>query len=239
MTAYTIIHLHNPAAGKEEELVQAFDASRDSLSDLRGFKSAQLFLRTEKQVMPNVQQPWRHIGFYEFETEEPQIDLPAIAPLFARLRDRGLIASDETERVYSYRMYHPWKCDKTITPAPFTHLKFLLANFTPGREAEYHRWYDEVHSVEVTTTPGYVAMRRGRLTDLPIEPKLHCLGSELIAIGMQTEDFAASIDEFHARAMGDSKPEGATWGPRSTSASSARTVHCFESIAGPFGDYSR
>ncbi|EHJ62413.1 hypothetical protein [Novosphingobium pentaromativorans] len=238
MTAYTIIHLHNPTAGREEELVKGFDESRDAISALRGFKSAQLFTRSEKQILP-VQQPWLHVAFYEFETIEPEIDLPAIAPLFARQRDRGLIANDETERVYSYRMYHPWKCDKTITPAPFTHLKILLANFTPGREAEYHRWYDEVHSVEVTTTPGYVAMRRGRLTDLPIEPRHHCLGSELVAIGFQTDDLGASLDEFHARAMGTSKPEGATWGPRSTSASSARTVHCFESVAGPFGDYSR
>jgi hypothetical protein len=239
MTAYTLIHLHNPASGRKKTLVSAFNAMQAPLAGLRGWKSAQLFSRTDKQILPHIPQPWQHLGFYEFETDEPEIDLPAIAPLLARLRDQGLIADDETERVYSYAMYHPWKCDQTITAAPFTHLNFLIANYTPGREAEYHRWYDEVHSVEVTTTPGYVAMRRGRLTSLPIEPRLYCPGSELIAIGMQTDTFEAALDEFHARAMGDSKPEGATWGPRSTAASSARTVHCFESIAGPFGDYSR
>ena len=111
-----------------------------------------------------------------------------------------------------------------------SHVLMLPANFIPGREAEYHKWYDEVHRFEVTETPGFVAMRRGRLLpeDLQIEPRNYCPGSQLILNAMQTDDVDATIDEFIARSTGASKV--LNHAPRSGSASIGRTVHCFKRL---------
>ncbi len=44
--------------------------------------------------------------------------------------------------------------------------KFLvLTNPRPGEEAEYNRWYDEVHLGDVVAVPGFVAAQRFRIED--------------------------------------------------------------------------
>lgn len=42
--------------------------------------------------------------------------------------------------------------------ARFTYLAFICA--VPGREAEFDRWYDEQHLVDVARMPGVVSARR-------------------------------------------------------------------------------
>jgi hypothetical protein len=79
-------------------------------------------------------------------------------------------------------------------------MMFLLANFTPGREPEYHRWYDEHHSVEVSNAPGYVGMRRGKLDAVQVPPVAYCPGSELILGALQSTDIRTSLEDFGARA---------------------------------------
>lgn len=43
----------------------------------------------------------------------------------------------------------------------------------PGKEAEYNRWYDEVHLPEVTAIPGILSGRRFKLTEAQMGPPLH------------------------------------------------------------------
>jgi len=234
MADYVTAHFYNPAPGRETALDEAFLAHARELPRLRGFKSAQRFEITAQQIMPCAQ-PWRRLTLYEVSCEDPNIDVPPLAPLLANLRDAGLFAADEAERMHTYRMYHPWKYSKNYTSGPLDHVMLLLANFTPGREAEYHRWYDEQHSVEVGEAEGFVGMRRGKLSPVQIAPVSYCPGSELILGGLQAgeRDLAFVTKDFADRAGGTS-PSGVVWGPRSTSASVARTVHLFKSIAGPF-----
>jgi hypothetical protein len=233
MTSYLIAHFHNAPGGKDAALSERFRVHVADVARLRGFRAAQRFEVTAEQIMATIPQPWRYITVYEFEFADPRIDLPAIAPHVASLRDAGLIADDDTERLYSYRMYSGWKFSANYRPGPLSHIMLLLANVTPGRAAEYHRWYDEQHRIEVSESPGYVGMRRGELSEVQAPPVRYCPGDQLILGGLQTEDLAAAIREFIARGTGKST-SGKNWGPRSSAASTARTVHVFKSIEGPF-----
>jgi hypothetical protein len=159
--------------------------------------------------------------------------LPALGPLLAGPRDAGLTDdSTQSERIYSYAMYSDWKFSPNhVAGKPFSGVSIILGNYTVGREAEYHKWYDEVHAPEVTGVPGKVAMKRGRLADLQIEPSRYCPGCELVYCAQQTDDLAFTIQDFIDRARGAS-PSGVGMLPRSKAGSFARTVHYFRKIGG-------
>jgi heme-degrading monooxygenase HmoA len=234
MQDFVVLHLCNAAEGADAELNRVLEARHvRAVRRLRGFKSLQRFRCSPHQLMPDIRQAWTYASLYEFALSEPEIDLPALAPLLADMRDAGLTAADDAERIYSYAMYHPWKYSANYREGPLSHLMFLLANVVPGHEAEYHEWYDRVHSVEVSESPGYVGMRRGTLSAVQVPPVRYCPGDQLILGGIQTSQLAENLREFYDRAMGVS-PSGVAWGPRSTAASVARTVHIFESVNGPF-----
>jgi hypothetical protein len=233
MPLYTTIHLHNVPAGREAEYARWFDGPhRDALARLRGFVSADRFEVTPQQIMGDIPQPWRFLSLYDFDLPDPKIDLPALGPPIAEARDAGLVADDETERLHSYAMYSDWKGSPNWrTDEPLSGVSIILANFIAGREPEYHKWYDEVHSVEVSNVPGHVAMRRGRLSDLQIEPRHYCPGDQLVLCAQQTDDLQFTVRDFSARARGVS-PSGIAMAPRSSSGSTARTVHYFAKISG-------
>ena len=234
MTLYTTIHLHNVVPGREGDYAAWFDGShREAVLRLRGLRSADRFEVTPEQVMPDIPQPWRYLSVYEFDLPVPEIDLPALGPLLAEARDSGLTDdSDESERIYSYAMYSDWRFSPNYqADKPFSGVSVLLGNFTVGREAEYHKWYDDVHAPEVTRVPGKVAMKRGRLSHLQIEPRRYCPGGELVFCAQQTGDLAFTVQDFIDRARGAS-PSGVVFQPRSKAGSLARTVHYFRKISG-------
>lgn len=235
MALYTTIHLHNVPAGREADYATWFDgAHREDLARLRGFRSADRYEVTPEQVMPDIAQPWRFMSVYDFDLTHPEIDLPALGPLLAQARDAGLIDdATETERIYSYRLYSDWVSGPNhVREKPFSSMFMILANFVAGMEAEYHRWYDEIHIPEVCRVPGFAAMRRGRLTEVQVEPRRFCPGSDVVMCGHQTDDLLFSIKDFSARARGVS-PSGDQMEPRSKAGSFARTVHFFRKISGP------
>jgi hypothetical protein len=234
MSLYTTIHLHNVPAGRETDYASWFDGKhQQDLDRLRGFRSADRYEVTPEQVMPDIPQPWRFMSVYEFDYAAPEIDLPALGPLLAEARDAGLIdTSGETERIHSYAMYSDWVSSPNHQrDKVFSGVSIILANFVAGREAEYHTWYNEVHGPEVTRVPGKVAMKRGRLSDLQIEPKRYCPGSDLVFCAQQTDDLLFTVKDFSARARGVS-PSGVAMAPRSSAGSFARTVHYFSKVSG-------
>jgi hypothetical protein len=231
MTSYLTMHLHNPSAGKEAMLAEWFSGRhREDVQRLRGFVSVERFELTPEQIMPDIAQPWRFASVYDFELARPEIDIPALGPLLADARDMELISYDGTERIWSYQMYSGWRYSSKWREGPLSHIMYLPANVVPGREPEYHAWYNNVHHLEVTETPGFVGMRRGRLLEVQVEPRHYCPGSQIILAGLQTDRLGEVQEEFKARSLGCSK-SGVKHGPRSTSASTARTVHFFKRIA--------
>jgi hypothetical protein len=143
-----------------------------------------------------------------------------------------LIAADQTERLYTYRLFADWKGSPNWRRnEPLSGVSIILANYIPGRYDEYQTWYEEVHSVEVINVPGHVAMKRGVLAPIQIEPRHYCPGDQLVLCAQQTDDLLFTIKDFSARARGAS-PSGIAMQPRSTAASSARTVHYFRKVSG-------
>ena len=233
MTLYTTLHLHNASADRRVGYAAWFDGShRDALARLRGFKSAERYEVTPEQIMRDIPQPWRFLSVYDFDLPDPAIDIPALGPLIADARDTGLIADDETERLYTYRLFSDWKGSPNWRrEEPFSGVSIILGNYVPGRYAEYQTWYEEVHSVEVTNVPGHVAMKRGELSPFQIEPRSYCPGDQLVLCAQQTDDLAFTVADFSARARGVS-PSGIAMQPRSDSGSVARTVHYFRKVSG-------
>ena len=233
MALYTTIHLYNVPKAKEKKYATWFDGKhREALSRLRGFKSADRFEVAAEQIMPDILQPWRFMSQYDFDLPDPKIDVPALGPLLAEARDAGLVAKDDAERIYSYRMFSDWKGSPNWQKdQPFAGVSIILANYVAGHFKEYQKWYDDVHSVEVTNVPGHVAMKRGELSEVQIEPRRHCPGEHLVLCGNQTDDLMFTIRDFSMRARGVS-PSGIAMEPRSNTGSFARTVHYFKKISG-------
>lgn len=234
MTLYTTLHLHNVPQGREDDYSRWFDGPhREALQRLRGLLAADRYEVAAAQIMPDIPQPWRYLSIYDFYLPDPAIDLPALGPLIAEARDANLIEdATETERLYSYAMFSNWiSSPNHQKDQAFSGVSVILANFVPGREAEYQRWYSEVHGPEVSNVPGKVAMKRGKLSAIQIEPRRYCPGSELVLCAQQTDDLLFTVRDFSARARGAS-PSGIAFQPRSTAASVARTVHYFTRISG-------
>lgn len=233
MAFYTTIHLHNVAAGKEDDYAQWFSGAHQAqLTSLRGFKGVERYEVTKEQIMPDIPQPWRYVSVYDFETQTPEIDLPALAPLLANVRDQGLIADDTAERLYTYDLLGDWKASPNWQQdQPLSGISIILGNYVAGRYDEYQQWYENVHSVEVINVPGHVAMKRGELSATQLEPRHYCPGDQLVVCAQQTDDLMFTLRDFSARARGVSA-SGIAMEPRSQSGSFARTVHYFKKVSG-------
>lgn len=232
MALYTTLHLHNVPANKLAAYADWFDGPhREALTRLRGFKSADRFEIAEQQL-GEAFQPWQFLSVYDFDFATPAIDLPALGPLLADARDAGLITPNDSERIHSYRLFGDWKGSPNWQiDKPLSGVSVLLGNYVAGRYDEYQTWYENVHSVEVANVPGHVAMKRGELTDIQVEPRCYCPGDQLVMTAQQTDDLAFTIGDFVARALGHS-PSGIAMEPRSSAGSLARTVHYFKKISG-------
>ena len=233
MALYVTFHMHNVPVGREAAYADWFDGPhRAALARLRGFRGADRYEVTPEQIMADIAQPWAYCSAYDFETEEPAIDIPALGPLLADARDKGLIARDESERLFSYELYDDWeKSPNWQEGRPLSGISILFGNYVAGRYDEYMDWYRTVHSPEVSNVPGHVGMKRGRLSQHQVEPRCYCPGDQLVYVAQQTDDLAFTVKDFGFRAVGMS-PSGIRMQPRSKSGSFARTVHYFRKISG-------
>lgn len=233
MTLFTTVHLYNVPAEKTGEYTQWFENDHQTeLSRLRGYRSCERYEVSDIQIMPDILQPWRFMTLYDFDTDTPEIDLPALAPLLANVRERGLIADDTAERIYSYKLFGDWKASPNWQQdQPLSGVSIILGNYVAGQYDAYQEWYENTHSVEVINVPGHVAMKRGELADTQLEPRHYCPGDQLVLCAQQTDDLLFTIKDFSARARGVS-PSGIAMEPRSQAGSFARTVHYFNKISG-------
>ncbi len=233
MALYTTIHLHNVPEDRLDEYARWFDgAHREQLAALRGFTGADRYEVAPEQIMPDIPQPWRFVSVYDFDSGTPEIDIPALGPLLADIRDAGLIAADTAERIYSYELFGDWKASPNWQQdQPLSGVSIILGNYVAGRYAEYQEWYENVHSVEVINVPGHVAMKRGELSPVQVEPRHYCPGDQLVLCAQQTDDLMFTLRDFSARARGVS-PSGIAMEPRSAAGSFARTVHYFNKVSG-------
>jgi hypothetical protein len=232
MALTTILHLHNVPDASLADYAHWFDGPhREALTRLRGFVAADRYEIAEAQL-GDAFQPHRFLSVYDVDAPDLAIDLPALGPLLAEARDAGWITADDSERIYTYRLYGDWKGSPNWQrDQPLSGVSILIGNYVPGRFDEYQTWYENVHSVEVANVPGHVAMKRGELSDVQIEPRRYCPGDQLVMTAQQSDDLPFTIGDFVARALGHS-PSGIAMAPRSSAGSLARTVHYFCKISG-------
>jgi hypothetical protein len=232
MALYTTLHLHNVPGEHHADYAAWFDGPhREALARLRGFVAADRYEIADAQL-GDAFEPHRYLSVYDFDYKSPEIDLPALGPLLAEARDAGWITPDDSERIFTYRLYGDWKGSPNWQrDQPLSGVSILIGNYVPGRFDEYQTWYENVHSVEVANVPGHVAMKRGALSDLQVEPRRYCPGDQLVMTAQQSDDLPFTIGDFVARALGHS-PSGIAMQPRSTAGSMARTVHYFRKVSG-------
>ncbi len=232
MVLHTTLHLHNVPEASQAEYAAWFDGPhREALARLRGFVAADRYEIADAQL-GDAFQPHRFLSVYDVDAPDAGIDLPALGPLLAEARDAGWITPDDSERIYTYRLYGDWKGSPNWQRhQPLSGVSILIGNYVPGRFDEYQTWYENVHSVEVANVPGHVAMKRGELSHVQIEPRRYCPGDQLVMTAQQSDDLPFTIGDFVARALGHS-PSGIAMEPRSSAGSLARTVHYFKKISG-------
>ena len=72
---------------------------------------------------------------------------------------------------------------------------FVYTQPVPGREADYHRWYNEVHLPEVLRVPGFMHAQRLESCDPSPLASGHC--SQYLAIfTIASEDIESTITGF-------------------------------------------
>jgi hypothetical protein len=233
MALYTTLHLHNVPTGREAEYAGWFDGPHRAAAErLPGAMALDRFEVTPEQIMRDIPQPWRYLSVYDFDYPDPVVGIPALGPLLTAARQAGLVTDNETERLHTFRLYGDWKGSPNWRRSePLSGLSIILGNYVAGRKAEYLTWYEDVHSVEVSNVPGHVAMKRGELSPIQLEPRHYCPGDQLVMCAQQTDDLAFTVKDFSERARGVS-PSGIAMAPRSSSGSTARTVHYFKKISG-------
>lgn len=81
----------------------------------------------------------------------------------------------------------------------------VLTNCAPGKEAEYNKWYDEVHLPDLKRIPGVVDAYRGHLSDIQMVSAVASAPSTLppyqfLSIyKLQTDDVQSVFDAVRAR----------------------------------------
>lgn len=68
----------------------------------------------------------------------------------------------------------------------------------PGREAEYHEWYDGFHLEEVLRVPGFVAAERFAPLPDGVGAGIAGDGDHLAVFTVESEDIAATVAAFRA-----------------------------------------
>ncbi len=75
----------------------------------------------------------------------------------------------------------------------------VLTNPTPGKEAEYNRWYNEQHIPDVLQAKGFVCAQRFRLADTQMGGDTNKSYKYLALYEIETDDLQASLDDLASR----------------------------------------
>lgn len=82
-----------------------------------------------------------------------------------------------------------------------THRLIVFTQPTPGREAEYNDWYDNVHLGDVLETDGFVAAQRFKLAPTQIGDPAEPAPSPYLAIyEIEADDLGAALEKLNAGA---------------------------------------
>lgn len=75
----------------------------------------------------------------------------------------------------------------------------VLTNPTPGKDAEYNRWYNEQHIPDVLNAAGFVCAQRFRLAETQNGPRTDQTHKYLALYEIETDDLPASLKDLASR----------------------------------------
>jgi len=225
MSGHILVQQHNVASGREHEAFRWFQQDLAPRLFAQGVGSARRYKLLDLQLQPENPQPHAYLSVFDFD---PRTSPGALDALSHLAREEPLAAGLLTDdAAHVYEMTRDWV--PSPNPADMLAPEYLLlvmANFVVEMEDEYHDWYDNVHGPEVLDTPGFTGLRRGRRAERQAAPVNDYPSNAVVLSTTRTNDIIGSLDEFRARANGESKT-GIHWNFRSPSASLARTTHIF------------
>jgi hypothetical protein len=83
---------------------------------------------------------------------------------------------------------------------PETYYYFVFSNPVAGQEAQYNKWYNEQHQVDVVAVPGFVTAQRFVMNDLPLYRQADVqLPKYLVVYKIVTDDLEAVFREVSRR----------------------------------------
>jgi hypothetical protein len=76
----------------------------------------------------------------------------------------------------------------------------VLTNPTPGKDAEFNKWYNEQHIPDVLQASGFVAAQRFRLADNQMGGDTNKPYKYLALYEIETDDLPAALKDLQSRA---------------------------------------
>jgi len=225
MATRLLVQQHNVTPGREGEAFRWFQQELVPSLFAAGVTEARRYALHDLQLQPDGVQSYRYLSLFAYDRDAA----PAAREALSRhARQRPLASgmlSDDAGHVYDLtREWVPGPAPANLQAPEY--LVVVMANYIETMETEYNEWYDRVHGPEVLAIPEFHAMQRGRRAPVQTEPANPYPSNALVLLHLRTEDVLCTLDEFRARATGESKT-GIHWNVRSPAASLNRTTHVF------------
>lgn len=198
-------------------LVTFLNPAGDAVPAIEG---ATLFALDTVQVLPSQPQPGAMAALHWLD------DLADLVAIGTALADDPAIADHAS---HAFDCVAPWRMAADARLDTTTHLTIVMANAVPGRDADYHRWYEDHHTPDVIATPGVAGVWRGRLGETQLEPGIPRPAGYVVLVAAATTDPQAMLAEMAARTLGTSA-SGVRYAPRSDAVSDDRTIHFFRKL---------
>jgi len=166
---YYFLVFSNPVAGHEDEYNKWYNAQHaPDVVAVPGFVSAQRFVKTELPLyrMVDLQVP-KYLIVYKIVTD----DIEAVMREVYRRLDAGEtvlspVFDQKTSVSYVYKPFRPELKGVGGEPAGAKpgpkelYYQVVFTAFTPGKEDEFNKFYDEHHAPELAALPGFVSAQR-------------------------------------------------------------------------------
>ncbi len=174
METYYYVIVNNPVAGKEKEYLTWYDNRHIiDVVAVPGFVNGQRFIRNETQMYPNVMPHLpTYLTLYTVRTN----NLAAVnADITNRIRtgvtkfETPSVIDNGTGVGYWYKFNAPEIKTKRPMPAEYagkklvTYKHMVFMNALEGKQAEWEAWYDQTHSPDMLTGPGFLSSQRTTL----------------------------------------------------------------------------
>jgi len=226
MVDHLLIQYHNIAEGQESSYGKWLDSILMPKLRSAGFHKLEWYRLSAIQINPDYSQPFSYAALYEF-SGDPVISAKLFAEQGRAEAKRAGYILDDRSHLFDY-VTDVIPSGQSAEPGSSEYLQLVMGNYVPSMEEEYRRYYDDIHGPEVLGVPGFVSLRRGRLSDIQAEPQNDQPANAIIVERIFSSNVQSVFDEFRARYFGTS-PAGIHWQDRSPSAAPS-TTHIFTPI---------